>query len=40
MKESFIVNFYHKIQEEVQESVISFSEYTADIPEKVLQHIA
>jgi hypothetical protein len=40
MKESLIVNRFHATQEEIRESLISFLEYIADMPEKVLQRIA
>jgi hypothetical protein len=40
MKESVIVNRFHATQEEIRESIISFLEYIADMPENVLQRVA
>ncbi|MGX1982303.1 transposase [Thermolongibacillus altinsuensis] len=40
MKESVIVNHFHATREEIRESIISFLEYIADMPENVLQRVA
>ncbi|MCL9971636.1 IS630 family transposase [Anoxybacillus kestanbolensis] len=37
MKESVIVNRFYATREEIRESIISFLEYIADMPENVLQ---
>ena len=40
MKESVIVNRFYATREEIRESIISFLEYIADMPENVLQRVA